>query len=94
MKRCRKDSYEVFYGTRFARFDLLWLIGDLAREISKWIKACDRRLYRLMGHLQTILDHGLKGFRGYFAKIAEFLHIVTQALQTNWLHQRVLLDIS
>ena len=55
---------KCLYGARFVRFDLLWPIGDLARRISKWTKACDRRLDRLMAHLNTTLNHGLEGFVG------------------------------
>ena len=63
-KDAAKVVMKCLYGARFVRFDLLWPIGDLARRISKWTKACDRRLDRLMGHLQTTLDHGLEGFVG------------------------------
>ena len=63
-----KDSAKVvmkaLYGARFVRFDLLWPIGDCARHTSKWPKAYDRRLDRLMGHLKGTLDYGLEGFVG------------------------------
>ena len=63
-KDASKVVMKCLYGARFVRFDLLWPIGDLARKVSKWTKACDRRLDRLMGYLQSTLDHGLEGFVG------------------------------
>ena len=55
---------KCLYGARFVRFDLLWPIRNLARKASKWTKACDRRLYRLMCYLNSTLDHSLEAFIG------------------------------
>ena len=63
-----KDSAKVvmkaLYGCRYVRFDLLWPVGDCARHTSKWSKAYDRRLEKLIGHIKGTLDHGLEGFVG------------------------------
>ncbi len=55
---------KCLYVARFVRFDLLWPTGNLARTVSKWIKACDRRLHRLMCYLHSTLDHSLEAFIG------------------------------
>ena len=34
--------------TRIGRPDFLWSVNKLARSITKWIKACDKRLNRLI----------------------------------------------
>ena len=63
-KDAAKIVMKCLYGARFVRYDLLWPIGDLARKISKWTKACDRRLDRFIGYLKGTLDDGLEGFVG------------------------------
>ena len=35
------------------RPDLLWAVNSLAREITKWNKACDKRLHRLIAYLRS-----------------------------------------
>ena len=39
---------KMLYGARLVRYDLLWPICSIAREVSKWIRACDKRLERLV----------------------------------------------
>ena len=49
---------------RFGRPDILWSVNKLARSITKWTKACDKRLNRLISkihhtcEIQTILSCG------------------------------------
>ena len=33
--------------TRIGQLDILWSVNCLARAVTKWNKACDKRLYRL-----------------------------------------------
>ena len=33
------------------RPDLLWAVNSLAREVTRWTVACDRRLHRLVSYL-------------------------------------------
>ena len=63
-KDAAKVVMKALYGARFVRFDYLWPIGDLARNTTKWTRAHDRRLDRLMGHLNATIDHALEGFVG------------------------------
>ena len=63
-KDAAKIVMKLLYGCRFVRFDYLWPCGDLARRITKWTKACDRRLDRLMDHLRCTQNFALEGFMG------------------------------
>ena len=36
----------------------------LAREVTKWNRACDKRLHRLVSYLQSTRDKNLEGFVG------------------------------
>lgn len=36
---------------RFQRPEVLWTVNSLAREVTKWNKACDKRLLRLISYL-------------------------------------------
>ena len=45
---CSKIVLKCFYLARIERPDILWLVNKLARSITKWTKACDKRLNRLI----------------------------------------------
>ena len=47
-KEASKIVLKALYCARLARLDLLWAVKSLAREVTKWTVACDKRLYRLM----------------------------------------------
>ena len=59
-----KIVMKVLYGARFLRYDLLWPLASVARQISKWNKASDRRLHRLVSYLNTTIDYSLESFVG------------------------------
>ena len=42
---------KALYCLRLARLDLLWTANTLAREVTKWTVACDKRLLRLMCYI-------------------------------------------
>ena len=58
-KEAAKVVMTCLYGGRLVRYDLLWPIGSIARHLSKWTKACDRRLQRLMSYINSTSDHSL-----------------------------------
>ena len=37
----------------------VWALASVARQISKWNKASDRRLHRLVSYLNTTIDYSL-----------------------------------
>ena len=46
---------KALYVARIARFDVMWALNALAREVTRWSAACDRRLHRLICYLhQTV----------------------------------------
>ena len=55
---------KLLYGARMARWDLLRAIGILSSRVTKWSKACDRSLHRLMCYVDTTVDNTLTGYVG------------------------------
>jgi hypothetical protein len=49
---------------RLARPDIVKPIGDLATQVQKWSKNCDKALYRLICYIQSTLEHRLIGAVG------------------------------
>ena len=45
---CSQIVLKCFYLARIGRPDILWSVNELARSITKWTKACDKRLNRLI----------------------------------------------
>ena len=49
---------------RCCRFDLLCPVCVLAREVTKWNKACDKQIHKLMCYINTTKDWNLESFIG------------------------------
>ena len=45
---CSQIVLKCLYLARIGRPDILWSLNKLARSITKWTKACDKRLNRLI----------------------------------------------
>ena len=54
----------LLYAARVGRFDLLRAICALASKVSKWTRACDRKLLRLIRYVNCSLDHRQVGWVG------------------------------
>ena len=50
---------KALYGARFVKYNLLWPICNLARRISWWSTADDRRLRRIVSYIHNSLDETL-----------------------------------
>ena len=48
---------KCFYLTRIRRPDILWSVNTLARSITKWTKACDKRLNRLISYIHHTCEY-------------------------------------
>ena len=48
---------KILYLARIGRPDLLWTVNILARAVTKWTQACDKRLERLIGYLYKTRAH-------------------------------------
>ena len=48
---------KCLYLTRIGRPDILWSVNKLARSITKWTKACDKRLSRLTSSIHHTCEY-------------------------------------
>ena len=55
---------KALYGARLVRYELLWPICSSAREVTRWTRACDKRLHRLIAYIHHTPDHSLESFVG------------------------------
>ena len=51
-KVCSRIVHNCLYLARIGRPDILWSVNKLARAITKWTRACDKRLARLISYIQ------------------------------------------
>ena len=63
-KEAAKVIMKMLYGARLVRYELLWPICSIARRVSKWSRAEDKRLFRLVCYIHSTLDHTLESFVG------------------------------
>ena len=59
-----KIVLKVVYLARVGRPDILWSVSTLAREVTKWTQACDKRLLRLMCYISCTQTWTHKAFVG------------------------------
>ena len=52
-KVCSQIVLKCLYLARIGRPDILWSVNRLAQSITKWTKACDKRLSRLISYIIT-----------------------------------------
>ena len=64
---------KVLYIARMARPDLLWAVNSLARMVTKWNMACDKRLHRLISYTRYTTSFAQ---RAYLNDKAENLKLV------------------
>ena len=50
-KACSQIVLKYLYLTLIGRPDILWSVNKLARTVTKWTKACYKRLSRLISHI-------------------------------------------
>ena len=54
---CSQIVLKCLYLARIGRPDILWSVNKLARSITKWTKACDKRLNRLISHIHHTCEY-------------------------------------
>ena len=54
---CSQIVLKCLYLARIARPDILWSVNKLARSITKWTKACDKRLNRLISYIHHTCEY-------------------------------------
>ena len=53
---CSHIVLKYLYLARIGRPDILWSVNKLARSVTKWTQACDRRLARLISYISFTSD--------------------------------------
>ena len=56
-KVCSQIVLKCLYLARFGRPDILWSVNKLARSITKWTRACDKRLNRLISYIHHTCEY-------------------------------------
>ena len=56
-KVCSQIALKCLCLARFGRLHILWSVNKLARPITKWTGACDRRLARLISYIHHTSDY-------------------------------------
>ena len=54
---CSQIVLKCLYLARIGRPDILWSVNKLARSITKWTKACDKRLSRLISCIHRTCEY-------------------------------------
>ena len=54
---CSQIVLKCLYLARIGRSDILWSVNKLARSITKWTKACDKRLNRLISYIHHTSEY-------------------------------------
>ena len=54
---CSQTVLKGFYLARIGRPDILWSLNKFARSITRWTKACDKRLHRLISNIHHTFEY-------------------------------------
>ena len=65
---CSQIVVKCLYLERLGRPDILWSVNKLARSITKWTKACDKRLNRLISYIHHTCEYEQYCYVGNTAK--------------------------
>ena len=65
---CSQIVLKCLYLARVGRPDILWSVNKLARSITKWTKACDKRLCRLISYIHHTCEYKHYCFVGNTSK--------------------------
>ena len=55
---------KILFSARRARPDIYWATNALARMVTKWSIACDRKLHRLISYIHYRTDWSLEAYVG------------------------------
>ena len=65
---CSQIILKCLYLARIGRPDIPWSVNKLARSITKWTKACDKRLNRLISYIHHACEYRQYCHVGHTAK--------------------------
>ena len=63
-KDCSKAVLKALYLAIIGRPDILWTVISLAREVTKWNVACDKRLFRFICYLYATENYVMTSYVG------------------------------
>ena len=69
---CSQIVLKCLYLARIGRPDIPWSVNKLARSITKWTKACDKRLNRLISYIH------------YTCEYKQYCYVGNAAEQCSW----------
>ena len=72
IKVCSQIVLKCLYLARIGTPDILWSVNKLARAVTKWTQACDRRLARLISYIHHTNDFRLYCYAGNTAQHCRF----------------------
>ena len=65
---CSQIVLKCLYLARIGQPDILWSVNKLARSITKWTRACDKRLNRLISYIHHACEYRQYCYVGNTAK--------------------------
>ena len=71
---CSQIVLKCLYLARSGRPDIIWSVNKLARSITKWAKACDKRLNRLISYIHHTCEYKQYCYVGNTEKHVEELY--------------------
>ena len=80
-KVCSQIVVKCLYLARIGRPDILWSVNKLARSITKWTKACDKRLSRLIPYIHHTFEYKQHCYVGKLPNSADWDCSKTPILQ-------------
>ena len=75
-KECSKCVLKCLYLARLARPDLLWTVNSLARNVTRWSVADDKRLHRLISFINCTDGVVMTSYAGDEAKYCKLMLFV------------------
>ena len=81
---CSQIALKCLYLACIGRPDILWSVNKLARAVTKWTKACDKRLARLISYIITQVNLVNIGMWATQHNNAEWNYFKILILQETW----------
>ena len=81
---CSQIVLICVYLARIRRPDILWSVNKLARAVTKWTKACDKRLARLLANTHHTCEYRQYCHMGNAAQHCRLGLFQTLILQETW----------
>ena len=91
---CSQIVLKCLYLARIGKPDILWSVNKLARAVTKWTKACDKRLARLISYIHHTSEYRQYCYLGNTAQQCRLTLILQEISKTKNQHQEELCALS